>query len=48
MRPNLNLVPGFPNCKIKRVNPAFRSMSTPRCTKNLPIVGPVNPPRRIR
>jgi hypothetical protein len=43
MRPNPNLAPGFPNCKIKRVNPAFRSVSTPRCTKDLPVVGPVNP-----
>jgi hypothetical protein len=43
MRPNLNLVPGFPNCKIKRVNPAFRSVSTPRCTKDLPVVDAVNP-----
>jgi hypothetical protein len=30
-------------CKIKRVNPAFRSVSTPRSTKDLPVVGPVNP-----
>jgi len=30
-------------CKIKRVDPAFRSVSTPRRTKDLPIVGPVNP-----
>ena len=29
-------------CKIKRVNPAVRSVSTPRWT-NLPVVGPVNP-----
>ena len=31
------------NCKIKRVNPAFRSVSTPRRTKDLPMAGPVNP-----
>jgi hypothetical protein len=31
------------NCKIKRVNPAFRSVSTPRSTKDLPMAGPVNP-----
>jgi hypothetical protein len=31
------------NCKIKPVNPAFRSVSTPRSTKDLPVVGPVNP-----
>ena len=30
-------------CKIKRVNPAFRFVSTPRSTKDLPVVGPVNP-----
>jgi hypothetical protein len=30
-------------CKIKRVNPAVRSVSTPRCSKDLPVVGPVNP-----
>jgi hypothetical protein len=41
MRPNLNLAPGFPNCKIKPVDPAFRSVSTPRCTKDLPVAGPV-------
>ena len=29
-------------CKIKRVNPAVRSVSTPRWTKDLPVVGPVN------
>jgi hypothetical protein len=31
------------DCKIKRVYPAFRSVSTPRGTKDLPVVGPVNP-----
>jgi hypothetical protein len=30
-------------CKIKRVNPAVRSVSTPRWTKDLPVVGSVNP-----
>jgi len=30
-------------CKIKRVNPAFRSVSTPRGTKDLPGAGRVNP-----
>ena len=30
-------------CKIKRVNPAVRSVSTPRWTKDLPVLGPVNP-----
>jgi len=38
-----NPAPIFPRCKIKRVNPAFRSVSTPRGTKDLPAVGPVNP-----
>ena len=31
-----------PLCKIKRVYPAFRSVSTLRRTKDLPVVGPVN------
>ena len=30
-------------CKIKAVNPPFRSVSTPRRTKDLPVVAPVNP-----
>jgi hypothetical protein len=30
-------------CKIKAVNPPFRSVSTLRCTKDLPVGGPVNP-----
>jgi hypothetical protein len=30
-------------CKIKRVNPAVRSVSTPHWTKDLPSVSPVNP-----
>ena len=30
-------------CKIKRVYPAFRSVSTPRGTKDLLGCGPVNP-----
>ena len=29
-------------CKIKPVYPAFRSVSTPRRTKDLPVRGPVN------
>jgi len=32
-----------PRCKIKAVNPPFRSVSTPRSTKDLPKPGPVNP-----
>ena len=43
MRLALNPAPTFPRCKIKRVNPAFRSVSTPRRTKDFPVVGPVNP-----
>jgi hypothetical protein len=42
-----NPAPIFPRCKIKRVNPAFRSVSTPRGTKDLPVVGPVNPRARL-
>jgi hypothetical protein len=30
-------------CKIKPVYPAFRSVSTPRRTKDLPVVDPVDP-----
>ncbi len=33
----------LPRCKIKAVNPPFRSVSTPRSTKDLPEPGPVNP-----
>lgn len=29
------------NCKIKRVYPPFRFVSTPRCTRDLPVVRPV-------
>jgi hypothetical protein len=32
-----------PHCKKKRVNPAFRSVSTPWSTKGLHAAGPVNP-----
>jgi len=35
--------PTTARCKIKRVYPAFRSVSTPQCTKDLLVVGPVNP-----
>ena len=31
------------DCKVKRVNPAFRSVSTPRWRKDLRVVGRVNP-----
>ncbi len=30
-------------CKLKRVNPAFRSVSTPQWRKDLRVVGRVNP-----
>jgi hypothetical protein len=43
MRLDPNPAPTTETCKIKRVNPAFRSVSTPRCTKDLPERGPVNP-----
>jgi len=33
----------LPRCKIKAVNPPFRSVSTPRRTKDLPKPGSVNP-----
>ena len=39
--------PILPRCKIKRVNPAFRSVSTPRRTKDLPAARPVNPSPRL-
>jgi hypothetical protein len=39
----LNPAPRLRRCKIKAVNPPFRSVSTPRSTKDLPVVGPVNP-----
>ena len=45
LEPDLSEPP--PLCKIKRVNPAFRSVSTPRWTKDLPVVGPVNPTRAL-
>jgi hypothetical protein len=51
MRPNRNLTPGFRNCKIKPVDPAFRSVSTPRQPKDLLVVGPVyreSAPRSVR
>ena len=36
-----------PLCKIKRVYRAFRSVSTPRRTKDLRVVGPVNRQRPL-
>jgi hypothetical protein len=43
MRPTRNLTSGLRNCKIKPVDPAFRSVSTPRQPKDLRAVRPVNP-----
>jgi hypothetical protein len=43
MHPAPKPAPTTERCKIKAVNPPFRSVSTPRCTKDLPAVGPVNP-----
>ena len=36
------------DCKLKAVNPPFRSMSTPRARKDLRVVGRVNPAARHR
>jgi hypothetical protein len=36
------------DCKLKAVNPPFRSVSTPRGRKDLRVVGRVNPPARTR
>jgi hypothetical protein len=43
MSPEPNPARTIPRCKIKPVYPAFRSVSTPRRTKDLPVVGPVDP-----
>jgi hypothetical protein len=43
MRLEPNPARTIPRCKIKPVYPAFRSVSTPRRTKDLPVVGPVDP-----
>ncbi len=43
MHPAPETAPTIPRCKIKPVYPAFRSVSTPRRTKDLPVVGPVDP-----
>jgi hypothetical protein len=42
MHPNPETARRTLDCKIKRVNPAVRSVSTPRGTKDLPVVGRVN------
>ena len=36
------------DCKVKAVNPPFRSVSTPRGRKDLRVVGRVNPAARHR
>ena len=36
------------DCKLKAVNPPFRSVSTPRGRKDLRVVGRVNPDARAR
>jgi len=36
------------DCKLKAVNPPFRSVSTPRGKKDLRVVGRVNPSSRTR
>jgi len=36
------------DCKLKAVNPPFRSVSTPRGRKDLRVVGGVNPDARAR
>src|SRR5207249_10248947 len=36
------------DCKLKAVNPPFRSVSTPRGRKDLRVVGRVNPAARHR
>ena len=43
MRLDPETAPKAGDCKIKPVYPAFRSVSTPRRTKDLPVVGPVDP-----
>ncbi len=48
MHRTINPTETIRSCKIKRVNPAFRSVSTPRETKDLRNLGPVNPSRSQR
>src|SRR5438034_1254713 len=43
MHPDPETAPKTRDCKIKPVYPAFRYVSTPRRTKDLPVVGPVDP-----
>ena len=48
MRRAPETAPTASDCKIKRVNPAVRSVSTPRGTKDLRRSRPVNPARALR
>ncbi len=43
MPPDPETAPTARDCKIKPVYPAFRSVSTPRRTKDLLVVGRVDP-----
>jgi hypothetical protein len=48
MRLDPETAPPARDCKIKRVNPAVRSVSTPRGTKDLRRSRSVNPARALR
>ncbi len=48
MHPDPETAPKTRDCKVKAVNPPFRSVSTPRGRKDLRVVGRVNPSARAR
>ena len=48
MPPDPETAPTARDCKVKAVNPPFRSVSTPRGRKDLRVVGRVNPAARTR
>ena len=48
MHPDPKTAPKTRDCKVKAVNPPFRSVSTPRGRKDLRVVGRVNPAARHR
>ena len=48
MHPDPKTAPKTRDCKVKAVNPPFRSVSTPRGRKDLRVVGRVNPAVRHR
>ena len=48
MHPDPETTPKTCDCKVKAVNPPFRSVSTPRGRKDLRVVGRVNPSARAR